>query len=174
MARFTLHLDNRGVYMLTTICGKDILLGLNCVGGETTTAMTGLLGSDAHLVTYGAMAKRPVPIPASFHIFKNLTSHGFWLSRWYKDNGEGQIKLVEELARIMASGKVSSCLPLRERILLPYSVFDQFKEPKYEIVTIENEASEEQASSAVSDVFRKIALGGYKKKVILKVKGDDK
>lgn len=136
--------------------------------------MTGLLGSDAHLVTYGAMAKRPVPIPASFHIFKNLTSHGFWLSRWYKDNGEGQIKVVEELARIMASGKVSSCLPLKERILLPYSVLDQFKEPMHEIVTIENETSEEQASSAISEVFRRIALGSFKKKVILKVKGDDK
>ncbi len=78
--------------------------------------MAGLLGSDAHLVTYGAMAKRPVPIPASFHIFKNLTSHGFWLSRWYKNNSERQIKLVEELARIMASGKVSSRVPLHKRI----------------------------------------------------------
>jgi hypothetical protein len=89
-------------------CEKDIRLGLNCVGGESTMAMAGLLGSDAHLVTYGAMAKRPVPIPASFHIFKNLTSHGFWLSRWYKENGQQQIKLVDELAQIMASGKVSS------------------------------------------------------------------
>ena len=78
--------------------------------------MAGLLGSNAHLVTYGAMAKRPVPIPASFHIFKNLTSHGFWLSRWYKENGEQQIKLVEELARIMASGKVSSRVPLYKGI----------------------------------------------------------
>ena len=94
------------------IYGKDIRLGLNCVGGESTMAMTGLLGSDAHLVTYGAMAKRPVPIPASFHIFKNLTSHGFWLSRWYKDNGERRINLVDGLARIMASGKVSSHIPL--------------------------------------------------------------
>jgi NADPH:quinone reductase-like Zn-dependent oxidoreductase len=95
---------------------KDMRLGLNCVGGESTMAMAGLLGSDAHLVTYGAMAKRPVPIPASFHIFKNLTSHGFWLSRWYKDNGERQIKLVDELARIMASGKVSSPVPCSSRI----------------------------------------------------------
>lgn len=105
---FTLRSNNWDVCVLTITCGKDILLGLNCVGGETTTAMAGLLGSNAHLVTYGAMAKRPVAIPASFHIFKNLTSHGFWLSRWYKDSDERQIKLVEELARIMASGKVSS------------------------------------------------------------------
>jgi len=71
-------------------------------------AMAALLGSDAHLVTYGAMAKRPVSIPAPFYIFKNLTSHGFWLTQWYKDNGEQQTNLVEELARTMASGKVSS------------------------------------------------------------------
>ncbi|KAI0305967.1 hypothetical protein B0F90DRAFT_948379 [Multifurca ochricompacta] len=84
--------------------GQDIRLGLNCVGGESTTAMAGLLGIDAHLVTYGAMAKRPLSLPASLFIFKNLTAHGFWLSSWYKDNGKEQIKLVEELARIMASG----------------------------------------------------------------------
>ena len=72
--------------------------------------MAGLLGSDAHLVTYGAMAKRPLSLPASLFIFKNLTSHGFWLSRWYKDNFEGQTRVIEELARTMASGKVSSCV----------------------------------------------------------------
>lgn len=172
MARFTLHSINWDVCVLTTTCGKDILLGLNCVGGETTTAMAGLLGSDAHLVTYGAMAKRPVAIPASFHIFKNLTSHGFWLSRWYKDNDQRRIKLVEELAQIMASGKVSSGPPPNERILC--LTFDQFKEPKHEIVTIEKESSDEQASSVISEVFRRIALGSVKKKVILKVEGDDK
>ena len=97
-----------GLLRADATCKKDIRLGLNCVGGESTTAMAGLLGNDAHLVTYGAMTKRPVPIPASLHIFKNLTSHGFWLSRWYKENGQQQIKLVDELTRIMASGKVSS------------------------------------------------------------------
>jgi len=110
------HSLSSGLLRADITCGKDIRLGLNCVGGESTMAMAGLLGNDAHLVTYGAMAKRPVPIPASFHIFKNLTSHGFWLSRWYRENGERQISIVDELARIMASGKVSSCVPLSVRI----------------------------------------------------------
>ncbi|KAH9967355.1 NAD(P)-binding protein [Russula dissimulans] len=132
---------------------KDIRLGLNCVGGESTMAMAGLLGSDAHLVTYGAMAKRPVPIPASFYIFKNLTSHGFWLSRWLKDNDERRIKLVEELARTMASGK--------------------FAEPKHEIFAIAEEVSEEQASSAIHEIFQRMASGSFKKKAILKVEGSD-
>jgi len=104
-------------------------------------------------MTYGVMAKRPVPIPVSFHIFKNLTSHRFWLSRWYKDSGERRINLVDELAQIMASRK--------------------FKEPKHEIVTIAREASEERASSMISEVFRRIALGRFKKNVILKIEGSD-
>jgi hypothetical protein len=52
-------------------------------------------------------------------------------------------------------------------------MFDQFKEPKHKIVTIDKEASEEQASGVISEVFRRIALGSFRKKVILKVKGDD-
>jgi mitochondrial enoyl-[acyl-carrier protein] reductase / trans-2-enoyl-CoA reductase len=94
--------------ILTGFCEKKgIRLGLNCVGGEPTRAMAGLLGHNAHLVTYGGMAKRHLCLPASFLIFKNLISSGFWLSQWYKTNAEGQVKLVEELARTMASGKVS-------------------------------------------------------------------
>jgi len=116
-------------------------------------SMAGLLGSDAHLVTYGAMAKRPVPIPASFYIFKNLTSHGFWLTQWLKDNDERRIKLVEELAHTMASGK--------------------FKEPKHEIFAIEKEVSEEQASRAIHGIFQRMASGSLKKKAILKVEGSD-
>jgi hypothetical protein len=39
----------------------------------------------------------------------------------------------------------------------------------HKIVTIGREASEEQASSTISEVFRKITLGSFKKKVILKI-----
>ncbi|KAH9993668.1 hypothetical protein BJV74DRAFT_877736 [Russula compacta] len=138
--------------------GQDIRLGLNCVGGESTMGMAGLLGNDAHLVTYGAMAKRPVPIPASLYIFKNLTSHGFWLSLWYKANNHG-------------FGEGERPRSLRWRILCHMS--EQFKEPKHEIITIEKGANDEQASSAISEVFRRIALGNFKKKVILKVEGSD-
>jgi hypothetical protein len=53
-------------------------------------------------------------------------------------------------------------------------LFDQFKEPKHEIVTVKKEASQEQASSAISEIFRRIALGSLKKKAIIRIKGDDK
>ena len=53
-------------------------------------------------------------------------------------------------------------------------MFDQFKEPKHEIVTIKKEASPEQAASVISETFRRIALGNFKKKVIIRIEGDDK
>jgi hypothetical protein len=53
-------------------------------------------------------------------------------------------------------------------------MFDQFTEPKHEIVTVKKEASQEQASNAISEIFRRIALGSVKKKVIFRIEGDDK
>jgi len=51
---------------------------------------------------------------------------------------------------------------------------DQLKEPKHEIVTVKKEDSQEQASSAISEIFRRISLGSFKKKVIIRIEGDDK
>jgi hypothetical protein len=53
-------------------------------------------------------------------------------------------------------------------------MFDQFKEPKHEIVTVKEEASQVQASSAISDIFRRLALGSFKKKLIIRIEGDEK
>ncbi|KAF8636381.1 hypothetical protein AX17_003563 [Amanita inopinata Kibby_2008] len=95
--------------------GKQIQLGLNCVGGKETTSMAQLLGSNSHLVTYGAMSKQPLSLPASLFIFKNLTAHGFWQSRWYKGRPRSeQEKLLHNLAQLMQQNKVPPILRLPE------------------------------------------------------------
>jgi hypothetical protein len=53
-------------------------------------------------------------------------------------------------------------------------MFEQFKEPKHEIVTIKKAASEKLTSRVIKKVFKRIALGNVKKKVLLKVEGTDK
>jgi NADPH:quinone reductase-like Zn-dependent oxidoreductase len=84
---------------------QPIRLALNCVGGETTKQMLKLLGSSAHLVSYGAMSKQPVSIPTSYFIFKNLVAHGFWQHKWYDDHSrEDRVKLLEKLTDIITSG----------------------------------------------------------------------
>ncbi|OBZ74186.1 putative trans-2-enoyl-CoA reductase, mitochondrial [Grifola frondosa] len=92
---------------------RPIRLMLNCVGGKPTAQMTRFLGTDAHLVSYGAMSKQPLALPTSAFIFKNLVAHGFWQSRWYDTHSRAE---REALMHALAALKL--------------------KEPEHEIVTV--------------------------------------
>jgi len=60
-----------------------------------TSNMIRLLGSDAYIITYGAMAREPLMLPATPLLFKNLTAKGFWVSKWQQDHPQER---NEELA----------------------------------------------------------------------------
>ncbi|KAI9492021.1 hypothetical protein BDB00DRAFT_830810 [Zychaea mexicana] len=82
--------------------GKPPLLGLNCVGGKSATEMARYLGHNGHYVTYGAMARAPLTLPASMLIFKNITFHGFWMTRWTDQNSaDERLKMFEDLVGLM-------------------------------------------------------------------------
>ncbi|KAF8957439.1 hypothetical protein BDZ97DRAFT_1924592 [Flammula alnicola] len=130
--------------------GKAIRLGLNCVGGPDTTAMARLLGNDAHLVSYGAMAKQPLSIPISLFIFKNLICHGFWQSRWYiQKPAEERQKLMKTLVDLMKEKKLDT--------------------PEHEIVTISAQQSDEEATLKLRETIQAMSEGRYGKKVLLKI-----
>ncbi|KAJ1978934.1 mitochondrial 2-enoyl thioester reductase [Dimargaris xerosporica] len=61
-----------------------IALGLDCVGGRTTMDLGRSLSSPASLVVYGGMSKRPMSLPVSLFIFKNLAVKGYWMNQWYR------------------------------------------------------------------------------------------
>ncbi|KAF9973937.1 mitochondrial 2-enoyl thioester reductase [Actinomortierella ambigua] len=65
---------------------KEVKLGFNCVGGKVTTEMARLLSKNGHLVTYGAMSRQPLILPASLQIFKNIHADGFWLTAWNEEH----------------------------------------------------------------------------------------
>lgn len=73
--------------------------------------MARLLGHDAYLVSYGAMSKQPLSLPTSLFIFKNLTTAGFWQSRWYKTHTrDDKENLMKTLVDLVAQGKVRESL----------------------------------------------------------------
>ncbi|KAF9649848.1 NAD(P)-binding protein [Thelephora ganbajun] len=130
--------------------GKDIRLLLNCVGGKSTTRMLRLAGKNAHVVTYGAMAKEALSFPPSVFIFNNLTAHGFWQTEWYKQKSpQERARVTAELVKYMATGK--------------------FKEPIHEIVKIDGTLSDEEATEIVRGVMNRVASGSGGKKVLLQV-----
>ncbi|KAI0741431.1 NAD(P)-binding protein [Daedaleopsis nitida] len=124
---------------------SPIRLMLNCVGGRDTSAMTRYLGEDAHLVSYGAMSKQPLSLSTSNFIFKNLTAHGFWQSRWYKQHTRQE----------------------REDLIRTLTDFE-LKEPEHEILDLSNETSDEAATRKLRDTFTKMERG-FGKKVLLKL-----
>lgn len=97
-----------------TRMGKEpLMLGLNCVGGKSATAMSKCLSQSGYLVTYGAMSKQPVMLPTGLLIFKDLRFHGFWLSRWANADREGKQKTVDEILGLIRDGKFKDA-PLQE------------------------------------------------------------
>lgn len=91
---------------ITLLSLQPIRLMLNCVGGEPTAKMIGFLGPYAHLVSYGAMMKRPLMIPTSAFIFKNLTAHGYWQNRWFSEQSRaGKETLIKDIIDLKVSDR---------------------------------------------------------------------
>jgi mitochondrial enoyl-[acyl-carrier protein] reductase / trans-2-enoyl-CoA reductase len=73
---------------------REIRLALNCVGEKTTSNMMKTARTNAVIVTYRAMAREPLMIPAIPLIFKCLTAKGFWVSYWHQSHPEERKELV--------------------------------------------------------------------------------
>ncbi|KAG9100903.1 mitochondrial 2-enoyl thioester reductase [Ceratobasidium sp. 370] len=129
--------------------GKDIKLGLNCVGGKITSILAGYLGHNAALVSYGAMSMSPLSLPTSLFIFKNLVSYGYWQTRWYETHSpEERQSMLREITELMLS--------------------DKLKAPEHEILSIRECVSDEEATKSLRDTLGKVAAGRFGKKLLLK------
>lgn len=82
-------------------------LGLNCVGGKSSTEMVRHLADKAALVTYGGMSREPVTAATSALIFKDISFHGFWMTRWTKENhsSPSRDEMFDDLIRLMLEKK---------------------------------------------------------------------
>ncbi len=81
-------------------------LALNCTGGETVTEMSRLLAPGGTLVTYGGMARRPVTVPTSALLFKDIKLRGFWLTAWNEQNPDKRAQSLEHLISLVAEEKL--------------------------------------------------------------------
>lgn len=77
-------------------------LAINCIGGDSVMDMARHLKEGGTLVTYGAMSRRPLSIPSSLFIFKDIKMRGFWLYQWLKDHTlEDQHNLYNEILELL-------------------------------------------------------------------------
>lgn len=87
--------------------GGAVKLGLNCVGGKASTAVARKLSPDGLMLTYGGMSYQPVILPTSLHIFKNITSAGFWVTALLKSNPQLKRDTMDQIVEWYEEGKLT-------------------------------------------------------------------
>lgn len=87
--------------------GKQIKLGMNCVGGSSVTGLARKLGPDATLLTYGGMSMKPVILPTSLFIFKNLTAKGFWITGNIKRIPNSRVDTIKAVLKMIEDGDLA-------------------------------------------------------------------
>jgi trans-2-enoyl-CoA reductase len=114
------------------------------------------------------MSKEPLSLPTSFFIFKNLTCHGFWQTRWYSDKSlEQRQELLKTLTALMRDGKVRNLARMMRVFHLISAI--QLRGPDHEVLTIDGTESDVSASEKIRDLVARLGQGMYGKKVLLRV-----
>ncbi|KAI7872328.1 hypothetical protein BDF14DRAFT_1752083 [Spinellus fusiger] len=87
---------------------KKLLLALNCVGGKSATEMARYLSDNGQYVTYGAMARAPLSLPASMLIFKDIAFRGFWMTKWAETHTkEEKERMLWDLVSLMETKQLA-------------------------------------------------------------------
>lgn len=106
--------------------GNPIMLGLNCVGGPNVSGMARKLGKNATLVTYGGMSMKPVMLPTSLFIFKNLHAVGFWITRMTQDDPTLREKVIKKVLAMIQKGVFADIHCTLNKISVEEVTDDQF------------------------------------------------
>lgn len=86
--------------------GGEIKLALNCVGGKNATGVARKLAKNGLMLTYGGMSFQPVIIPTSLHIFKNITSAGFWVTELLRSDFDLKKKTFNQIIEWYEDGQL--------------------------------------------------------------------
>ena len=92
---------------------EKIKLALNCVGGKSALNQCKILAPGSTQVTYGAMAKQPLSVPAGMLIFRDLRFAGFWVSKWAEVNASEKMRAVREVLQLTREKRFHD-IPLSE------------------------------------------------------------
>ncbi|CCD22874.1 enoyl-[acyl-carrier-protein] reductase NDAI_0A07200 [Naumovozyma dairenensis CBS 421] len=108
--------------VLPKILGENarVRLALNSVGGKSSSSIARKLENDALMLTYGGMSKQPVTLPTSLHIFKGLTSQGYWSTKHNKENPSQKIDAIDAIVDMYKEGDFIS--PKNELDILEWDV----------------------------------------------------
>ena len=82
-------------------------LALDCVGGASAARLAHSLQDGGRLVVFGCMSGRPITLPWTTLVARNLTAKGFSLRKWMDQSDEKKIqKMFEVVAKLVNAEKL--------------------------------------------------------------------
>lgn len=88
--------------------GEPVRLAVDAVAGDTFSALLESLGQGGAAVSYGAMSMAPSTFNPGSLIFRDLSIHGFWLSKWFQNaSSEVRNNALGEIVYRVARGDIS-------------------------------------------------------------------
>ncbi|ODV98226.1 hypothetical protein PACTADRAFT_37545 [Pachysolen tannophilus NRRL Y-2460] len=87
--------------------GSQVKLALNCVGGSSSTGIARKLSPNGVIATYGGMSKKPVNLPTSLFIFKNIKAVGFWITANSNNNPQQKLDTINQVLKFIQEGDIA-------------------------------------------------------------------
>ena len=89
--------------------GDPIRLAIDCVGGDTLTALVESMFFGATVVAYGALSGKPAAFNSPLMIFNDLRMRGFWLSKWYEAASQDDMQAaLGQVIPMVVSGTIKA------------------------------------------------------------------
>ncbi|MEY3395470.1 MAG: hypothetical protein RL346_1706 [Verrucomicrobiota bacterium] len=101
-----------GLADATDFLGKERPgLAFNAVGGDSALRLMKLLATSGTLITYGAMARKPLTVPNRPLIFNDIRLRGLWVTQWIRQASHEAIQeTYSGLADLVVAGKLHQAI----------------------------------------------------------------
>jgi NADPH:quinone reductase-like Zn-dependent oxidoreductase len=89
--------------------GEGVPFAIDCVGGETGSALVRSLGSRGRMIVYGTLANEPLSFDSRILLTGQKSLEGFWLSEWTREQGTvTMLRLFRKLTGLLARGVIAT------------------------------------------------------------------
>ncbi|MBY0523463.1 MAG: zinc-dependent alcohol dehydrogenase family protein [Gemmataceae bacterium] len=88
---------------------EGVKYALDCVGGQTGSAVVRTLGPGGRMLVYGTLANEPLTFDSRILMVGAKSVEGFWLSSWVKDQGVlTMLRLFRSINRMLKEGVLTT------------------------------------------------------------------
>ncbi len=84
--------------------GEGVPFAIDCVGGETGSALVRSLGQRGRMIVFGTLANEPLSFDSRVLLTGQKRLEGFWLSEWTREQGTvTMLRLFRKLAGLLTN-----------------------------------------------------------------------